>query len=101
MSELEKEILSQDISDEELSEVSGGVDRDYWDRIHNEDCQGNNERQMHLKAEHGDAGTWWYVPYFPNCAATVEENSWCASNDACYLSAVVYIGMNKCSKAWE
>lgn len=36
------------------------------------------------------------------CAATVEDGSWCSSNDACHTSnAIRYTGMNDCSKAWK
>ena len=37
----------------------------------------------------------------PNCAATVESNSWCSENDACYDDAINYQGMDHCAKAWE
>jgi hypothetical protein len=35
-----------------------------------------------------------------NCAATVEENSWCKSNDACYDDETIYLGIKECAKAW-
>ena len=41
---------------------------------------------------------------FPNCAATVEDGSWCGHNDACYNLAVKYHNFKSgswCSKAWE
>ena len=47
-----------------------------------------------------------YEGGFPNCAATVEEGSWCGSNDACKKDAIRYKGMENCfaadcSKAWK
>ena len=36
-----------------------------------------------------------------NCAATVEDGSWCGSNDACYEDEVNYMGLNDCAKAWK
>ena len=41
-----------------------------------------------------------------NCAATVEDGSWCWSNDACDDYSVDYQGMHiylisDCHKAWE
>lgn len=38
---------------------------------------------------------------FDGCASTVEANSWCTANDACYDTAIVYkdLGMN-CTRAW-
>ena len=38
---------------------------------------------------------------FPNCAATVEDGSWCKRNDACHDKAVDYRGMGSCKKAWR
>lgn len=47
-----------------------------------------------------------YQGGFPNCAATVEDGSWCGTNDACVSTAVHYKGMEECSfsdcsKAWK
>ena len=36
-----------------------------------------------------------------NCAATVEDGSWCKKNDACYTDQVNYYGMDDCAKAWQ
>ena len=41
---------------------------------------------------------------FPNCAATVEDGSHCASNDACFSKALAYFGFKAgvgCQKAWR
>ncbi len=96
MSEQEKKILGQELSKEDLAEVAGGK----WDFDHDE-CTNNHERQMHLRKEYAGPGAWRYEPFFPNCAATVEDGSWCWSNDACLSEAVSYVGMNSCTKAWE
>ena len=42
-----------------------------------------------------------YLGAFPNCAATVEDGSWCSTNDACVKVAVNYQGMTDCGKAWR
>ena len=47
-----------------------------------------------------------YKGGFPNCAATVEDGSWCGKNDACSNNAIKYKGMENCfaadcSKAWK
>ena len=47
-----------------------------------------------------------YKGGFPNCAATVEDGSWCGTNDACSNNAIKYKGMencfaNYCNKAWK
>ena len=94
MSDQEKEILGQELSEEELTEVVGGK----WDLYYDE-CVFNHERQMHLRKEYIGEGVWHYVSFFPNCAATVEDGSWCGRNDACLRDAVAYVGMNSCTKA--
>ena len=38
---------------------------------------------------------------FPNCAATVEDGSYCSTNDACYKAAILYDGRTDCAKAWR
>jgi hypothetical protein len=42
-----------------------------------------------------------YDSGFPNCAATVDDGSWCEVNDACYNVSVVYKDMRDCHKAWK
>ena len=90
-----EEILDQEIELDELDSVAGGgfgkkVDfaggSNTADDINN--CTRNHERNIYLGG-------------FPNCAATVEDGSWCDTNDACLSSAVKYQGMNDCSKAWR
>ena len=86
----EDAVLAQELSADEMDEAAGGG---Y--------CRGGAN----------EASTWncvqivrryIYAHKFPNCAATVEEGSWCGSNDACYSSnAVSYTGMDKCSRAWK
>ena len=89
----ERMIFAQNVSPEELAAVSGGYDFKV------------EESQNYLCTE-----TWLRVMYriaangqrtFPNCAATVEDGSWCGSNDACYEGAVQYICMEKCKRSWR
>ena len=68
---------------EELDTVSGG---DQDDDLKN--CVRYSERNIYLGG-------------FPNCAATVEDGSWCDSNDACYHSMVGYYILTECNKAWR
>lgn len=81
--EKEDKVLAQPLSPEELEAVSGG-DRD--DDLTN--CVRYSERNIYLGG-------------FPNCAATVEDGSWCDTNDACYHSMVGYYIMTECNKAWR
>ena len=79
----EDEVLAQPLSPDELEAVSGGDQDD--DRTN---CVRYSERNIYLGG-------------FPNCAATVEEGSWCDSNDACYHSMVGYYILQECQKAWH
>lgn len=83
VAEEEDKVLAQPLSPEELEAVSGG-DRD--DDLTN--CVRYSERNIYLGG-------------FPNCAATVEDGSWCDTNDACYHSMVGYYIMTECNKAWR
>ena len=81
--EKEDEVLAQPLSPEELEAVSGGdQDADL------KNCVRYSERNIYLGG-------------FPNCAATVEDGSWCDSNDACYHSMVGYYILTECNKAWR
>ena len=79
----EDEVLAQPLSPDELEAVSGGDQDD--DRIN---CVRYSERNIYLGG-------------FPNCAATVEDGSFCDSNDACYHSMVKYYILQECNKAWH
>ena len=81
--EKEDKVLAQPLSPEELEAVSGG---DQDDDLKN--CVRYSERNIYLGG-------------FPNCAATVEDGSWCSTNDACVKVAVNYQGMTDCGKAWR
>ena len=95
----EKEVFEQEINKEELENVTGGDKDTFVCSVNqnfnagygssNENCVTNHERNIY-----GGNG-------FPNCGATVEDSSWCGSNDACNSDAVVYKGMTECGKAWK
>lgn len=76
----EDEVFDQDVSPDELRAVAGGSDYD--------DCTTLDTRDI-------------YDPAFPNCAATVESDSWCGDNDACTYVMVLYQNMRDCSRAWR
>ena len=86
MSKTEKlnkeQVFKQEVSDDELEAVAGG-------KGSGGECNRNQARDI-------------YKGGFPNCAATVEEGSWCSSNDACITDAVRYWEMKnmvECNKA--
>ena len=78
----EEQVFKQEISDDELASVTGG------DEDSDENCYIFLWRDIYRNG-------------FPNCAATVEENSWCRSNDACYSQSVDYENLHDCQKAWH
>lgn len=84
-----EEILKNEVSEDELKDVNGGgvctfrVDEDR-----------NNCVYGYFRNIYGGNG-------FPNCAQSVTDGSWCDDNDACYQTAVSYLNMKDCSKAWE
>ena len=81
--EKDDEVLAQELSPDELEAVSGGdQDADL------KNCVRYSERNIYLGG-------------FPNCAATVEDGSFCGSNDACYHSMVSYYILQECNKAWH
>lgn len=99
-SEAEANVFEQNLSEEELSAISGG--KEYpcgsvaWNNctdIWRDDPQ-NNCAYVWQRNIYGGNG-------FANCAATVENGSWCSENDACYLNSVDYQNMKDCNKAWR
>ena len=88
MKKKEEAVFAQELNDEELGKVAGGASDSF-----NEDCTRVDKRDI-------------YKGGFPNCAATVESGSWCASNDACGSMEVDYYNMENCflancNKAWK
>ncbi len=77
----EEAVFNQDVSPEELENVAGGIGG----------TDDNDEERVDI---YGGKG-------FPNCKATVEDGSWCRSNDACHFFAVHYVRRKECSKAWR
>ena len=88
----EDAVLGQELSVDEMDEAAGGGACPHQQH---KDIYNANQCTSAIKR-------WIYKRKFPNCAATVEEGSWCGSNDACYSSnAVSYTGMDKCNRAWK
>ncbi len=78
MTDKEKEVFEQETSADELENASGGV-------------------ASYVPTPKKNI----YEGGFPNCAATVEEDSWCGANDACILDEVRYKEMKECYRAWK
>ncbi|MBR3016538.1 MAG: hypothetical protein IKH57_05590 [Clostridia bacterium] len=100
----EQEIMNQEMSQDEMETVAGGLGDDYLDddglpsysclcQHHETVCNSKNSIKHGRLINRPDGST--------NCAATVEDGSWCGSNDACYEDEVNYMGLNDCAKAWN
>ena len=83
----ENEVFDQHLSLDDLDAAAGGSFFQTADRD-SENCTETEHRPIY-----GGKG-------FPNCAATVEDGSWCGTNDACRVDAIVYRDMGSCAKAW-
>ena len=92
----EDEVFNQELSLEDLDAAAGGRVLHHKDnRIKEADLHNCIER--HCRPIYGPDGN-----SFPYCAATVEDGSWCDSNDACYTDqSVRYEGRKDCAKAWR
>lgn len=82
-----EDILKGKLDEQELENVSGGCSD------HTHDKNPNNCYNCYFHNIYNGTG-------IADCAATVEENSHCVTNDACYQNAVVYWNMSECKKAW-
>lgn len=94
MKKKEEEVFAQSLNDEELESVNGG-----WNFCDEELGKGEPKgpTQHCVQILYRNI----YVGGFANCAATVEDGSWCGNNDACYGNAVMYTNMKNCAKAWR
>ena len=99
----EDAVLGQELSTDEMDAVAGGNACPQGQNVVTSPINDGNSCSLTQQAncfleEHRSI----YNGSFPNCAATVEDGSWCSSNDACHTSnAIRYTGMNDCSKAWK
>lgn len=83
----EEQVFKQELADDELVAITGGD-------TENDDEEDQNNCLLYLWRNILRGG-------FPNCAATVEEDSWCDTNDACFSQSVDYESMKRCQKAWQ
>jgi len=90
----ENKVFNSNMSEEELGAVAGGFCGNPVDACF-DPATYKVDHCTELFFRHIYEGS------FPNCAATVENGSWCGSNDACYNNEVCYLDMKDCSKAWE
>ena len=89
----EDKVFQQKVSQDELENVSGGslLKRNAHKLSEFSYTCVDNSTRMSIYGGNG----------FPNCAATVEDGSWCERNDGCFNNSVHYEDMVDCSKAWQ
>ncbi len=81
----EANVFKQTVSEEELKAISGG---DWLEEV-------NTCDDITIRNIYGGNG-------FPNCASTVEMDSWCLLSDACAGAAIIYWSdTHTCYKAYE
>ena len=98
----EEEVFDQELSVDDLDAAAGGTyDCGGVEASMDDEAAGRGQDantfdcvQLHKRLIYAGSG-------FPNCAATVEDGSWCDRNDACYGKAIDYQGMAHCKKAWD
>ena len=98
-SRLEEKVFRTAVSEEELEAAVGGeypCKHFAW-----ENCGGSWRYESLSDCIHQYNRDIYGGAGFANCAATVEDGSWCGINDACYLSSISYGGMKDCAKAWR
>ena len=97
------EVFKQELSEEELEMAAGGG-LDICSKVMRLALCGMNGGGGDLPADYQCRNCYSrdiYRDGFPNCSATVEDGSWCSSNDACFFSSTYYENMQECHKAWK
>lgn len=93
ISETENKVFRQELSDTELAVTAGGF------------CGMSGGCDSPAAYEYSHCAIQSlrdiYEGAFTNCAAAVEDGSWCDENDACYDCAVEYQNMQERAKAWR
>ena len=87
-------VLEQEVSLDELEAAAGGGFNARSHKVYQRDDDAENCVKSWRRNIYGGSG-------FANCAATVEDGSWCSENDACYDYSITYVGMKDCKKAWR
>ena len=86
----EDEVFLEEVDDNEVEAAAGGNLFSYPDEENDHNCVNDHFREIYF----ADGS-------FPNCAASVEDGSWCSDNDACVGWAVVYYRMKECSNCYR
>ena len=89
-------ILGQELSIDELEAAAGGG---------RYSCSANVSKKAKQEPEESRTCIQRHYRHiyegFANCAATVEDGSYCKDNDACRDNAVIYEDMVDCYRSWQ
>lgn len=99
----EDAVLGQELSVDEMEAAAGGNACPQGQNVVTSPVNDGNRCSLTQQANcYHEEKRSIYNGGFPNCAATVENGSWCSTNDACHTSnAIRYAGMKDCTKAWK
>ena len=99
----ENAVLGQELSVDEMEAAAGGNACPQGQNVVTSPVNDGNRCSLTQQANcYHEEKRSIYSGGFPNCAATVENGSWCSTNDACHTSnAIRYTGLTDCTKAWK
>ena len=99
----EDAVLGQELSVDEMEAAAGGNACPQGQNVVTSPVNDGNRCSLTQQANcYHEEKRSIYSGGFPNCAATVEDGSWCSTNDACHTSNVIrYASMKDCTKAWK
>ena len=99
----EDAVLGQELSVDEMEAAAGGNACPQGQNVVTSPVNDGNRCSLTQQANcYHEEKRSIYSGGFPNCAATVEDGSWCSTNDACHTSnAIRYTGLTDCTKAWK
>ena len=99
----EDAVLGQELSVDEMEAAAGGNACPQGQNVVTSPVNDGNRCSLTQQANcYHEEKRSIYSGGFPNCAATVENGSWCSTNDACHTSnAIRYTGLTDCTKAWK
>ena len=99
----EDAVLGQELSVDEMEAAAGGNACPQGQNVVTSPVNDGNRCSLTQQANcYHEEKRSIYSGGFPNCAATVENGSWCGTNDACHTSnAIRYTGLTDCTKAWK
>lgn len=89
----EEQVFKQELDDKEMVTVTGGMEPNNPNATNSPILNLDPDTDNCVQSDHRDI---YGGDGFPNCAASVEDGSYCRRNDACTVLAVNYKNMTDC-----